>query len=554
MQRPETPTQQEYGKNPIKVRETNHYQKEYVRSFVNKWDELIDWERRSQSEGDFFIRLLKERGAHKVLDAATGTGYHSVQLLRHGFEVVSADGAPEMLARAFDNAREHGLILKTVHADWRWLNRDVHEKFDAVICLGNSFTHLHAERDRRKALAEFYAVLRHDGVLILDQRNYDAIMDQGYSSKHTYYYCGDQVSVYPEYVDEGLARFKYCFPDRSEFHLNMFPLRREYVRDLMTQVGFQSVQTFGDFQETYREEEPDFFVHLAEKRYVEPKKPAADNEYSGTVNVARNYYNSNDADNFYFHVWGGEDIHIGLYEEGDSIAEASQKTDQFMADCLNKLGVNSHVLDLGSGYGGAARFLAQNYHCRVTCLNLSEVENERNRQKNRMAKLEHLIRVEAGSFEEVPFPEDTFDVIWSQDALLHSGSRQSVLEEMQRVLRPGGELVFSDIMQTDDCPEGVLQPILERIHLESLGSPAFYREQLQELGFVEKDFHDYTPQLIHHYQRVLEETERREATLRQHVSEDYLRRMKLGLQRWVDGGRNGYLVWGVFHFRRPVNS
>ncbi len=69
-----------------------------------------------------------------------------------------------------------------VHADWRWLNRDVHGEYDAIICLGNSFTHLFSERDRRKALAEFYAMLKHDGVLIIDQRNYDSLLDGGYST------------------------------------------------------------------------------------------------------------------------------------------------------------------------------------------------------------------------------------------------------------------------------------------------------------------------------------------------------------------------------------
>jgi len=157
--------------------------------------------------------------------------------------------------------------LRTVQADWRWLNRDIHGKFDAVVCLGNSFTHIFDERDRRKALAEFYAALRHDGVLVLDQRNYDAILDSGYSSKHTYYYCGDEVSVRPTHVDQGLARFAYGFPDGSKYHLNMFPLRKAYMQRLLREVGFQAVETYGDFHETYREEEPDFFIHVAEKRY-----------------------------------------------------------------------------------------------------------------------------------------------------------------------------------------------------------------------------------------------------------------------------------------------
>jgi len=258
---------QDYGDDPLAVRETDHYQQEYVESFVEKWDSLIDWEARAESEGDFFIDLLKSRGKARVLDVAAGTGFHSVRLMQAGFDVVSADGSAEMLAKAFDNARDKGLILKTALADWRWLNRDITGKFDAIVCLGNSFTHLHEEADRRRALAEFYAALKHDGILILDQRNYDAILDVGFDSKHKYYYCGDQVTAEPEYVDDTLARFKYVFPDNSVYHLNMFPLRQAYVRRLLGETGFQRVKTYGDFQETYREHDPDFLVHVAEKEY-----------------------------------------------------------------------------------------------------------------------------------------------------------------------------------------------------------------------------------------------------------------------------------------------
>lgn len=260
-------TEQNYGSDPVSVRETDQYRAEYVHAFVQKWDSLIDWDARINSEGSFFIDKLRERGAKQILDVATGTGFHSVRLLEAGFEVVSADGSAEMLARAFVNARNREHVMRTVQADWRWLNRDVHQKFDAIICLGNSFTHLFNENDRRKALAEFYAALRHDGVLLLDQRNYDALMDHGYSSSHTYYYCGDDVSVKPVHVDEGLARFEYGFSDGDTYHLNMFPLKKSYTTRLMREVGFQNIETYGDFKETYRESEPDFFVHIAEKAY-----------------------------------------------------------------------------------------------------------------------------------------------------------------------------------------------------------------------------------------------------------------------------------------------
>ncbi|MFW6060894.1 MAG: class I SAM-dependent methyltransferase [Phycisphaeraceae bacterium] len=268
---------QEFGPDPVAVRDTDHYADEYVEGFVDKWDDLIDWDSRAKSEGDFFIQTLKERGVKKVLDVATGTGFHSVRLLEAGFEVVSADGAPEMLSKAFENGRKRGHILRVVNADWRWLNRDVHGEYDAIICLGNSFTHLFKEHDRRKTLAEFYAMLKHDGVLVLDQRNYDALLDGNYGNKHQYYYCGDDVSAEPEHVDEGLARFRYTFSDGSVFHLNMFPLRKNYTRKLMHEVGFQKIQTYGDFKESVRGEVPDFWIHVAEKEYIEDDQPDDDN-------------------------------------------------------------------------------------------------------------------------------------------------------------------------------------------------------------------------------------------------------------------------------------
>lgn len=260
-------THQDYGEDPLAIRESGKYREEYVHSFVEKWDELIDWDGRAKAEGEFFIQKLRDLGVKKVLDVATGTGFHSVQLLKAGFEVTSVDGSPVMLAKAFENARRHGYILRTIQADWRWLNRDVHDYYDAVICLGNSFTHLHEENDRRKALAEYYATLRHDGVLVVDQRNYDALLDHQIEPSHKFYYCGENVSAQPEHVDDTLARFKYSFSDGSDFHLNMFPLRKAYVQRLMREVGFQRIATFGDFVQTYRETEPDFFIHVAEKAY-----------------------------------------------------------------------------------------------------------------------------------------------------------------------------------------------------------------------------------------------------------------------------------------------
>lgn len=275
--------------------------------------------------------------------------------------------------------------------------------------------------------------------------------------------------------------------------------------------------------------------------------------YSEVVETARSYYNSDDADNFYFHVWGGEDIHIGLYETPDeSIAEASRRTVRRMAGQIGGLNEQSHVLDLGAGYGGAARYLAKTYGCRVTALNLSEKENTRHREMNREQGLDHLIEVVDGSFESVPAGDDLFDLAWSQDAILHSGERERVIGEIARVLRPGGELVFTDPMQADDCPAGVLQPVLDRIHLDSLGSIAFYREAAARHGLREAKVIELTDNLVRHYARVREALERNRAALAGKVSDAYIERMLAGLGHWVEAGEKGYLRWGILHFRKPA--
>jgi len=269
------------------------------------------------------------------------------------------------------------------------------------------------------------------------------------------------------------------------------------------------------------------------------------------VGVARDYYNSEDADNFYSTIWGGEDIHVGLYfSEDDSILDASKRTQERMAKRLKSLNANSRVIDLGSGYGGAARFLARNYGCEVVALNLSEVENERARALNREQGLDDKIEVIDGNFEELAYDDETFDIAWSQDAFLHSPSREQVIKETARILKSGGEFVFTDPMQADDCPEGVLQPILERIHLESMASPQFYREVAEKHGFRKIEFEEQTEQLKNHYSAVLRTTHEHEDVLMDKVSDEYLANMKKGLNHWINGAENDYLAWGIFYLQK----
>ena len=273
-------------------------------------------------------------------------------------------------------------------------------------------------------------------------------------------------------------------------------------------------------------------------------------KYSTTVETARTYYNSDDSENFYATIWGGEDIHIGIYErKDDSIFDASRRTVHKLANMLT-LNESSRVLDIGSGYGGTARFLAKKNGCYVDCLNLSEVHNQRNRKLTQEQGLSDKIRVIEGNFEAIPLESQQYDVVLSQDAIVHSSNRRKVLEEVERVLKPQGEFIFSDLMQSDDCPANVLKMVYERIHLESMGSVGFYLRTAQDLGLEKLNFIEMNEQLINHYSHVLQEIEVRYNDILKICSQEYIDRMKVGLNHWIEKGKKGYLAWGILHFRK----
>lgn len=270
------------------------------------------------------------------------------------------------------------------------------------------------------------------------------------------------------------------------------------------------------------------------------------------VSTTKNYYDSKDADEFYHAIWGGEDIHVGIYEkEGEDIFTASKRSVYRMIDKLPKITADTHILDMGAGYGGAARYLASEYGCKVTCLNLSSTENERNREKTKAAGLDHLISVDGGNFEEMPYEDKSFDIVWCQDSILHSGRKKAVFEEVARVLKPGADFIFTDPMQSDDCPDGVLDSILTRIHLEEMGSVKKYRQFAQDLNLEAVEMDEMPQQLPNHYGRVQEELAKKRDQLEGKVSKEYIDRMYKGLTDWVEGGKSGYLNWGILHFRKP---
>lgn len=246
-------------------RTADDFAAQYGTALVDRWDDLIDWDRRERSEQGFFAKLLTAAKAHRVLDVAAGTGYHSVSLARHGFDVTAVDGSPEMVARTRRNAARHGLTFPVVEADWRTLRRHLDGRYDAVVCLGSSFPHLFHEADRRAVLAEFREALNPGGILIVDHRNFDSIRRHRYRSSGNYYYCGTGASVSVARVDDRLCRFRYEFGDGDVHHLEVYPILSAELSGLLVDSGFDSVRDFGDFREDFDAYDADFIIHVARK-------------------------------------------------------------------------------------------------------------------------------------------------------------------------------------------------------------------------------------------------------------------------------------------------
>lgn len=247
--------------------QSENYKREYTREFVARWDNLIGWEGRASSEDGFFEALLERHNCRKVADIASGTGFHAIKLAHAGFEVTATDGSANMVRKTEENAQEMGVELADTRVvDWRELHEAfAPNSFDALVCLGNAFTHLFEEDARREALDSMLKVLKPGGLAVIDHRNYDKILDQGYSSKHKYYYVGNGVDARPVKINDRMVKFEYSYEDGGKFHLTLFPLRQHYMTGLLESAGFTNVKRHGDFSTNYDPDDVDFLQQVAFK-------------------------------------------------------------------------------------------------------------------------------------------------------------------------------------------------------------------------------------------------------------------------------------------------
>jgi SAM-dependent methyltransferase len=117
------------------------------------------------------------------------------------------------------------------------------------------------------------------------------------------------------------------------------------------------------------------------------------------------------------------------------------------------LNSTSNVLDAGSGFGGGARYLAKRFSCNVTGVDLTPAYVAIAELLSQRSGLSQLTNFQVGDLTDLQFPDAAFDLVWTQHVVMNIRKRDKLYTEFCRVLQPGGQLVFYDVIAADDMPQ-----------------------------------------------------------------------------------------------------
>ena len=220
-----------------------------------------------------------------------------------------------------------------------------------------------------------------------------------------------------------------------------------------------------------------------------------------------NYYDAEDV--IYRSVWDAEGtVHWGVFDKEPAQDSAIREEFRAAGIRLNELMVEyagidsgSRVLDVGCGNGTNVIWVARNTGARATGIDLSGV-----RIANAVASLEQApelagqLAFEKASATDLPFEEGAFTHVWSQATIYHVPDKVKVLEEAYRVLEPGGQFIFDDLIKpTLDISESARQFVYDRLLFDTDFSFYSYMDALREIGFKVLQARDLSSHLARSY-------------------------------------------------------
>ncbi len=156
------------------------------------------------------------------------------------------------------------------------------------------------------------------------------------------------------------------------------------------------------------------------------------------------------------------------------------------------------VLDCGCGIGGSSIWLAQHRGARCVGVNITAYQLERARRLVREKNLQDRIEFIERDFTDTGLPDASFDVVWGIEAMSYAQDKRRLLQEVYRVLKPGGRVVVSDGWRNDIEPkfghERDLHRWLDGWAVPDLAGVREFEGYLDEVGFQRRQFwdaHDY---------------------------------------------------------------
>lgn len=191
-----------------------------------------------------------------------------------------------------------------------------------------------------------------------------------------------------------------------------------------------------------------------------------------------------DLDRIYREVWG-EHVHHGLWRTGRE--SPTQAVEQLVEMVASELGVTSgHALvDIGSGYGATARYLASKFAARVTALTITPAQYEFALATDpRNDNPRYLLR----DWLENDLPGASFDGAYAIESTEHMEDKALAFAEARRVLKPGGRFVICAWIAAERAKpwekRHLLEPICREGRLPGMGTETDYRELLDGAGFT----------------------------------------------------------------------